>query len=55
MPAQATVLIVEDDADIAALIAHFLEKAGFGSSIVADGGQALARAKESVPDLIILI
>ena len=54
MPAQATVLIVEDDADIAALIAHFLEKAGFGSAIVADGGQALARAKESVPDLIIL-
>ena len=54
MPAQMTVLIVEDDADIAALIAHFLEKTGFGSEIVADGGRALARAKESVPDLVIL-
>jgi two-component system alkaline phosphatase synthesis response regulator PhoP len=54
MPLAGTVLIVEDDADIAALIAHFLEKTGFGSEIVSDGGRALARAKESLPDLIIL-
>ena len=54
MPPPVTVLIVEDDADIAALIAHFLEKTGFGSEIVSDGGRALARAKESPPDLVIL-
>jgi DNA-binding response OmpR family regulator len=54
MPAASTVLIVEDDADIAGLIAHFLEKTGFGSEIVSDGGQALSRAKESSPDLVIL-
>jgi DNA-binding response OmpR family regulator len=54
MPSPATVLIVEDDADIAGLIAHFLEKTGFGSEIVSDGGRALSRAKESSPDLVIL-
>jgi DNA-binding response OmpR family regulator len=54
MPTPVTVLIVEDDADIAALIAHFLEKTGFGADIVSDGGRALARAKESSPDLVIL-
>jgi DNA-binding response OmpR family regulator len=54
MPSPATVLIVEDDADIAGLIAHFLEKTGFASEIVSDGGRALSRAKESSPDLVIL-
>jgi two-component system, OmpR family, alkaline phosphatase synthesis response regulator PhoP len=53
-PAAATVLIVEDDPDIAALIAHFLQKAGFGSEIVPDGARALVRARESPPDLVIL-
>jgi len=32
----------------------WLEKTGLGSETVADGGRALARAKESVPDLVIL-
>jgi DNA-binding response OmpR family regulator len=54
MPPPITVLVVEDDADIAALIAHFLEKTGIVSEIVSDGGRALARAKESSPDLVIL-
>jgi len=49
-----TVLIVEDDSDIAALIAHYLDKAGHKSEIVPDGGRALARVKESVPDLVVL-
>lgn len=48
------VLIVEDDNDIAALIAHYLEKAGFAGEIVSDGGRALAAAREAPPDLIIL-
>src|SRR5947207_6593692 len=54
MPSPVTVLIVEDDADIAALIAHFLEKSGFGSEIASEGGRALRRARESSPDLVIL-
>ena len=48
------VLIVEDDGDIAALIAHYLEKTGYTAEVLADGGRALARAKESLPDLVIL-
>ncbi len=51
MPA---VLIVEDDADIAALIAHYLEKSSYAAEIVPDGGRALTRAREARPDLIIL-
>ena len=48
------ILIVEDDNDIAALIAHYLEKNGYGSEIVRDGGRALTAARETPPDLIIL-
>ena len=48
------ILIVEDDHDIAALIAHYLEKAGYGSDIAPDGSQALAAAKSAPPDLVIL-
>ena len=50
----ARVLIVEDDRDIAALIAHYLEKAGHTAEIVPDGGRGLARARETPPDLVIL-
>jgi DNA-binding response OmpR family regulator len=48
------ILIVEDDQDIAALIRHYLEKAGHAGDIVADGGRALAAARETPPDLVIL-
>ena len=48
------VLIVEDDTDIAALVAHYLEKAGFAAEIILDGGRALTGARETPPDLIIL-
>jgi two-component system phosphate regulon response regulator PhoB len=50
----ARVLIVEDDSDIAALIAHYLEKAGYGSETVPDGGRALTLARAAPPDLVIL-
>ena len=48
------VLVVEDDADIAALIAHYLEKSSYSPEVVADGSRALARAREAPPDLVIL-
>ena len=54
MSASASVLIVEDDADIAALIAHYLQKTGYGAEVISDGGRALARAREWLPDLVIL-
>jgi len=50
----ARVLIVEDDRDIAALIAHYVEKAGNTAEIAADGGRALVLARDTPPDLIIL-
>jgi DNA-binding response OmpR family regulator len=48
------VLVVEDDADIAALIAHYLDKAGYGVETMPDGGRALAHARQSPPDLVVL-
>jgi DNA-binding response OmpR family regulator len=54
MSAALKVLIVEDDADIAALIAHYLEKTGYAVETIPDGGRAIARARESLPDLVIL-
>lgn len=49
-----SILVVEDDADIAALIAHYLEKAGYVSETVSDGGRALTAARETPRDLVIL-
>jgi DNA-binding response OmpR family regulator len=54
MPAPLKVLIVEDDPDIAALIAHYREKTGYAAEAIPDGGRALARARQTPPDLIIL-
>ena len=48
------ILVVEDDRDIAELVAHTLRKAGHGASIAASGTAALARIKETPPDLIVL-
>ena len=48
------ILIVEDDPDIAALMGHYLERAGYGTEMVSDGAQALAAARETPPDLVIL-
>jgi DNA-binding response OmpR family regulator len=48
------ILIVEDDADIAQLIAHYLQKAGHTVEMLASGTTAVARAKTAPPDLIVL-
>ncbi len=48
------ILIVEDDHDIAALIALYLQKAAYTCETVADGGRALAVAYDTLPDLVIL-
>jgi DNA-binding response OmpR family regulator len=48
------VLIVEDDADIAGLISHYLDKAGYATEVIGDGGRALTAARETPPDLIVL-
>jgi two-component system alkaline phosphatase synthesis response regulator PhoP len=50
----ARILVVEDDRDIADLIAHALAKAGYEADRVASGQDALASARASAPDAIIL-
>jgi two-component system alkaline phosphatase synthesis response regulator PhoP len=52
--AQQLILIVEDDPDIAELIARFLQKAGHRTELVTNGTSAVSRAREAEPDLIVL-
>jgi DNA-binding response OmpR family regulator len=50
----STILVVEDDIDIAALIAHSLEKAGHRVERVTSGTEVLPRLRRAPPDLVIL-
>jgi len=50
----ARILIVEDDPDIAELVARYLEKAGFISDRIASGREALRQIMARAPDLVIL-
>jgi len=49
-----TVLIVEDDRRIAALVARNLEAAGFACITVADGGEAVPAFEREKPALLVL-
>ncbi|MCL4813810.1 MAG: response regulator transcription factor [Vicinamibacteraceae bacterium] len=48
------VLVVEDDRDIADLVAMYLERAGFTADVVTTGTDAVPRALASPPDLMVL-
>ena len=48
------VLVVEDDPDIAQLVAHYLEKAGFSADLLANGREALATIAARPPDVLVL-
>jgi DNA-binding response OmpR family regulator len=48
------ILIVEDDPDIAQLVAHYLAKAGFTTERITSGRDALASIAAKPPDLVIL-
>ena len=48
------ILIVEDDPDIAQLVAHYLDKAGFTTDRVASGREALHIIAARPPDLVVL-
>jgi DNA-binding response OmpR family regulator len=50
----ARVLVVEDDPDIAQLVAHYLEKAGFTAEITSSGRDALASVASQPPDILVL-
>ena len=49
-----TVLVVEDDSNIAELLRLYLEKDGFTVFHAEDGGEGLRMAQEKKPDLILL-
>jgi DNA-binding response OmpR family regulator len=48
------ILVAEDDPDIASLLAHYLQKAGFEADIVSAGKDVLPRVRKLQPDLLLL-
>ncbi len=50
----ATILIVEDEDDVAVLLRYNLEAEGFRVATAASGDEAVDRIREGVPDLILL-
>lgn len=48
------ILVVEDEADLADLIAYNLRRAGYEVEVARDGAAALRAATQSVPDLLLL-
>jgi len=49
-----TVLVVDDERRIAEIARDYLQHAGFGVILAADGRAALARARSDRPDLVVL-
>ena len=49
-----SVLIVEDDHNIAELLQMYLEKEGYAVTVAADGGQGLTKFRAIRPDLVLL-
>ena len=49
-----TVLVVEDDHNIAELLQLYLEKEGYAVTIAADGGQGLEKYRAIQPDIVLL-
>src|SRR5256885_10786785 len=48
------VLVVEDDPDIAQLVAHYLDKSGFSVDVLANGRDALTSIAAHPPDVLVL-
>jgi DNA-binding response OmpR family regulator len=48
------VLIVEDDPDIAQLIAHYLQKAGYATDALSSGAAVMRHVRAKPPDAIVL-
>ena len=54
MPDVARILVVDDEPKIVQLVRDYLERAGFAVSTARDGHEALMRAHQERPDLIVL-
>ena len=50
----ARILVVEDDAKIAAILVDYLQQAGFTAEVERDGLRAVARVRQSAPDCMLL-
>jgi len=48
------VLVVDDDPDIAQLVAHYLEKAGVSTELIANGRDAISANTARPPDVLVL-
>jgi DNA-binding response OmpR family regulator len=53
-PAKGSVLVVEDDATVADVVARYLNLDGFDVVCVGDGQTALRAVDESAPDIVVL-
>jgi two-component system, OmpR family, alkaline phosphatase synthesis response regulator PhoP len=49
-----TVLVVEDEIEIARVVRDYLDSAGFEVIVVGDGGSAIASVRSAKPDLLVL-
>ncbi len=54
VPCMKSILIVDDEPDIVALVSYNLKKEGFSVTAVSEGGEALATLKKNAFDLVIL-
>ena len=50
----ARVFIVEDEPELAALVADYARASGYVPTVFGDGGQALAALRAGVPDMLVL-
>ncbi len=48
------IVVVEDEADLADLLAYNLQRAGYEVTVARDGRDGLAKIRETTPDLIVL-
>jgi len=53
-PPRARILVVEDEESLASLIASYLSRDGYDVEVVGDGLEALARARVTPPDVVVL-
>ncbi|KAF3996699.1 response regulator [Glaciimonas immobilis] len=53
-PANADILVVEDEPKMAELLQTYLTAAGYGSRWISDGREALPEVRKKLPDLILL-
>ena len=54
LPDAAHVLVVDDERVLAGMVANYLQRAGYRTTVVHDGSAAVATAIEAGPDVIVL-